>query len=244
MVQPALGPSLGVAPWKGGAGGWQADQTGRWSRSCQGPGGAHLGHVQVKVRRHQVLVAGVVLHQEGPGEGVGDAGALLHHVPQLACHLQAPVLVPMAVLLLWPSWRCLDEQRGASWRPVRRDHERWDSVDPEDSHCWAARGMCPCLQHFLPQLFPAQCPLTLHVSERPRHPHGHGALAVCPAPPHSLPAPDNILAWWLYSPNKHLASRASFLNTPHETTPNPCQPLTGQPLALKGRRDTGDAPCW
>lgn len=126
MVQPALGPSLGVAPWKGGAGGWQADPTGRWSRSCQGPGGPHLGHVQVKVRRHQVLVAGVVLHQEGPGEGVGDAGALLHHVPQLACHLQAPVLVPMAVLLLWPSWRCLDEQRGASWRPVRRDHERWE----------------------------------------------------------------------------------------------------------------------
>lgn len=123
MVQPALGPSLGVAPWKEGAGGWPAGH-GRWSWHCRGPRGPHLGHMQVEMRSHQVLVAGVVLHEEGPGEGVGDAGAFLHHVPQLARHLQAPVLVPLAVPLLWPPWRRLDEQRGASWRPVCRDRER------------------------------------------------------------------------------------------------------------------------
>ena len=121
MVQPALGPSLGVAP---------CGETGRWAGSLAGvrprardQGGPHLRHVQVDVRGHQELVGGIMLHQEGPGKSVGDAGALLHHLPQLARHLQAPILVPVVTVTVSvprPSQGRLNKQRGASWGPEGR----------------------------------------------------------------------------------------------------------------------------
>ena len=66
-----------------------------------------------------------MLHQEGPGESVGDAGALLHHLPQLAGHLQAPILVPLVTVSVpRPSQGRLNKQRGASWGPKGRAMNR------------------------------------------------------------------------------------------------------------------------
>lgn len=68
--------------------------------------------MQVYVGGHQDVVVGLLLHEERPGEGEGDLGALFHHVPQLACQLQGALFRPFRVLPVpWPAQRGLDEQR-------------------------------------------------------------------------------------------------------------------------------------
>lgn len=117
MVQPALGPSLGVAPCGEqqvcGCVGAQKRATGAGG----GWGAADLGHVQVDVRGDQEVVVQVPLHQEGACKGVRDAGTLPHHLAQLPGHLQRAVLL-LPVLPgpgPRPPQRGLDKQRGAPW---------------------------------------------------------------------------------------------------------------------------------
>lgn len=87
MVQPALGPSLGVAPWNRRTV-FSSDkfilQVAKKTRAHWRRHG-YLWDVQVQVGVDEEVVVRFLAHEEGPGEGVGDLGAFFHDVTELTC---------------------------------------------------------------------------------------------------------------------------------------------------------------
>lgn len=122
MVHPALGPSLGVAPWTETNAYLTPTEPSTPAQSqlkvikdfriARSSCDLHLRHMEVDVGSHEELVLRLFLHEERAGERVRNLSAFLHHVSQLPRELQRSVFGTVFPLRFPRSpQRGLDEQR-------------------------------------------------------------------------------------------------------------------------------------